>query len=204
MTRRVPLALLAAALASTSAAAQSAQRWSIQVSGISVGAYGEAYEGLSNGVGLEAQVRLTPSLWSFGAGFQSSLHTADFGEGIGEQDISLVGLFVEPRRVLETGSTSFAPYLSGRLSVLQQSADIDVAGFGTVSAEATGAQLNGGGGILFRLSPRINLDVGATFGLVNFGDVELSAGGETQTVEGTSGNGTNLVVRVGLAIGLGK
>lgn len=182
---------------------QSAQRWSLQFSGLSVGAQGEAYEGLSRGNGFEAQVRLTPSVWSFGAGLQFSSHSIDF-DGTPE-DVTLTGIFIEPRRVIDVGSSSFAPYVSGRLSFLQQAIDLDVGGGTTVSASASGAQINGGGGVLFRLSPRVNLDVGATYGLINFSDVEVSASGlGTVTVEGSSGTGRNLVLRLGLAIGLGR
>jgi hypothetical protein len=198
-----PLVALAMALAAMPAAGQSAQRWSLQVSGISVGAQGDAYDGLSNGTGVEMQVRLTPSLWSFGAGFQYSMHTFD-DAAIGEQDVTLTGVFFEPRRVFDVGSSSYAPYLSARISVLQQAADFNIQGT-TVSASATGTQVNGGGGVLLRLSPRVNLDLGATYGLINFADVEVSIPGfGTQVVEGSSGNGSNLVLRVGLAIGLGK
>jgi hypothetical protein len=148
-------------------------------------------------------VRLTPSLWSFGLGLQGSLHDLDLGDGSSEP-VTLAGLFVEPRRVFDVGSSSFAPYLSARLAFLQQSIDVDVDGT-TVSASAAGAQVNGGGGVLFRLSPRVNLDVGATYGLIRFSDVELSVPGfGTATIDGSSGNGSNLVLRVGLAIGLGK
>jgi hypothetical protein len=203
MRTRLALQALSLTLLCTSsvAGAQSAQRWSVQVSGISVGAYGDAYEGLSNGVGVEAQARVTPSVWSFGAGFQYSVHNFDLGGT--EETATITGLFFEPRRVFDVGSTSYAPYLSGRLSILQQAADVDIQGT-TVSASGTGTQINGGGGVLFRMSPRVNLDVGATFGLINFGDFEVSGGGQTVTIEGSSGSGQNLVVRVGVAIGLGK
>ncbi len=192
-----------AATASTTHA-QSAQRWSLQVSGIGVGVQGEAYEGLSSGPGLEAQVRLTPSVWSFGLGLQASTHSIDLGDGSSE-DVALAGIFLEPRRVIDVGSSTFAPYVSARLSFLQQSLELDAGNGSTVSASASGAQINGGGGLLFRLSPRVNLDLGATYGLINFGDVVVSATGlGTVTVDGSSGTGRNLVMRLGLAIGLGK
>ena len=69
------------------------------------------------------------------------------------------------------------------------------------SASASGAQVNGGGGVMFRMSPRVNLDVGATYGLINFGDVVVSVPGFGETtIDGSSGNGSNLVVRIGVAI----
>jgi hypothetical protein len=198
------LAVAALALAADAVQAQTAQRWSLQLSGISVGAQGEAYEGLSNGVGMEAQVRMTPSVWSFGAGLQYSAHTLDFGGQLGEETVTLTGLFIEPRRIFDVGSASFVPYASGRLSFLQQAVELDANGT-TVEATASGAQLNAGGGLLFRMTPRVNLDLGATYGLINFGDVEVNVPGIGRTtVDGSSGSGSNLVSRVGVAIGLGK
>ncbi len=189
-----------AALPAT-AHAQSAQRYSVQASGLFVGTFGEAYDGLSSGPGVEAQFRVTPSAWSFGFGVQASSHSFDDAT-LGADDISLAGVFFEPRRVVDVGSSQFAPYLSARLAFLRQSLDIDVNGT-AVSASASGAQINGGGGVLIRLNPRVNLDLGATYGLINFGDVEVDiAGIGRTTVEGSSGNGSNLVLRAGLAIGL--
>ena len=184
---------------STTLEGQSAQRWSIQGSGILVSAFGDAYEGLDSGLGIEAQLRLTPSAWSFGAGFQVSSH------GLSEVDenVTLAGIFFEPRYVIDVGN-NYAPYLAGRLSFLQQSATINDATVGDIELSASGAQFNVGGGVLFRLNPRVNLDLGATLGIINFGDVEATNSGQTFTFEGTSGNGQNVVLRVGLAIGLGR
>ncbi|MCC7055313.1 MAG: hypothetical protein IT355_18720 [Gemmatimonadaceae bacterium] len=221
--RSLPTALLAVAvLAAQPAAAQSAQRWSIQASGIAVGAFGSAYEGLATGYGGELQARLTPSLWSYGAGIQYSSHGLKTLDG---QSIALQGVFFEPRRVFDTGSGKYAPYLSGRIAWLQQSADIDVAFAGgrrtaqapslsvaAQTASATGTEItasgfqgNIGGGILTRLSPRVNLDLGVTLGVIRFGDAKLTVNGtDVGTFGGTSGTGQNVVVRAGLAIGLGK
>jgi hypothetical protein len=195
--------LLAAALTlvATGAQSQSAQRWSLQVSGLSVAAQGEAYEGLSNGVGLEGQIRFTPGIWSFGVGLQYSAHDLAFDDGSTET-VSLAGAFIEPRRIIDAGSSTVAPYISGRLAILQQSIDMSIQGT-AISASASGAQINGGGGVLFRLSPRVNLDLGATYGLINFGDVEVNVPGlGSGTVDGSSGSGRNLVIRMGVSVGL--
>jgi hypothetical protein len=181
--------------------AQSAQRYSVQASGLFVGTFGEAYDGLSGGPGIEAQFRVTPSAWSFGFGVQGSSHSFD-DTALGSESVTLSGVFFEPRRVIDVGSSQFAPYLSARVAFLRQSLDIDVNGT-TLSASASGAQINAGGGVLLRLTPRVNLDLGATYGLINFGDVEVDIAGIGSTkVEGSSGNGSNLVLRAGLAIGL--
>jgi len=201
------LAALVVALLPRTTAAQSAQRWSLQASGLHVGVYGEAYEGLKAGLGGELQLRFTPGVWSFGVGAQASSHGTT-GEGFDGQTVMLQGVFVEPRRVIDIGSSRVAPYLSARLAYLQQTIDFTLSDGVTtldVSAEASGAQVNGGGGLLMRLSPRVNLDLGATFGVIRFGDVLVNVPGVGQTnVAGTSGTGQNLVLRAGLAIGLGK
>ncbi len=50
----------------------------------------------------------------------------------------------------------------------------------------------------------MNLDLGATVGVIRFGDVTAKVGGsDAGTFSGTSGTGQNVVVRAGLAIGLG-
>ncbi|MCC6773371.1 MAG: outer membrane beta-barrel protein [Gemmatimonadaceae bacterium] len=181
--------------------AQSAQRYSLQASGIFVGVFGEAYEGLKSGPGFEAQFRITPSAWSYGFGVQGSVHSTD-DPNFGDETVTVAGIFFEPRRVIDVGSSQFAPYVSARVAFLQQSLDVIINGT-QVTADATGAQFNGGGGVLVRLSPRVNLDLGATYGLINFGDVEVDVAGVGSTkLEGTSGNGSNLVLRAGLAVGL--
>lgn len=206
LTPRIAVALavaLPAALATAPSlgGAQSAQTLSVQASGLYVGTYGTAYEGLKNGAGFEAQLRYTPSAWSFGAGGQLSMHDID-DDGFSGEQVRLAGVFIEPRRVLDFGNARFAPYVSARLAFLRQSIDFDVEGE-SVSASANGTQVNVGGGGLIRLSPRVNLDLGATYGLINFGAVEVTVPGlGTTEIEGSSGSGRNLVLRAGLSIGL--
>lgn len=188
------------------ASAQSAQKVSLQLSGLYVGVFGDAYDGLKGGPGAELQLRYTPGAWSFGAGTQASLH--DFTDAeLSDQQVLLTGAFFEPRRVIDIGSSSVAPYLSARFAWLRQTLNMTLTdGIDEVDVEATasGGQINGGGGLLFRMSPRVNLDIGATFGVIRFGDVEINAGNYGQgTVQGTTGTGQNVVFRLGLAIGLG-
>ena len=154
---------------------QSAQRLSVQASGLHVSAFGEAYEGLNAAPGGEVQLRFTPGVWSFGIGAQGSSHAFD-DANFGGEKVLLAGLFFEPRRVIDIGSSRVAPYLSARVALLQQSATFTanngVSNF-EVSATASGTQVNGGGGFLVRISPRVNLDVGATYGLIRFADVKV-------------------------------
>jgi hypothetical protein len=209
-------AFLAVACITSPAAAQSAQRWSIQASGLYVAVFGSAYDGLNNGAGGELQVRVTPSLWSYGFGAQYSSHGLSDSPG---NSIGLSGIFFEPRRVFDIGSAKIAPYVSARLAYLQQAADVNVinnrigratpgvslsvAQLQTYTLSASGFQGNVGGGFLTKLSPRVNLDLGVTLGLIKFGDVTAKSGSQTSTFSGTSGTGQNIVARVGLAIGLG-
>jgi hypothetical protein len=209
--------VLAVACITSPAAAQSAQRWSIQASGLYVGVFGNAYEGLKSGPGGELQVRVTPSLWSYGAGLQYSSHGLD---GVSNYSVSLAGVFFEPRRVFDIGSAKIAPYVSARLAYLQLTADLGTYAPRVLAAapgvtlslarrenetlSASGFQGNVGGGFLTKLSPRVNLDLGLTVGAIRFGEVKAKVGGRVIGSSGeSSGTGQNVVVRAGLAIGLG-
>ena len=197
------LLLTLLALGATSARAQTARRFSVQASALYVGVFGSAFDGVGNGAGFEVQGRYNPSAFSIGVGFQASAHTMTF-EGSSE-DLSFAGGFVEPCYVIDLGSPKAALYVAARIAYLQQTADMTLSG-STVHLSAGGTQLNIGGGALVRLSPAVNLDLGATLGRIHFGQVEADVPGlGTQTFDtGSSGDGQNLVIRVGVAIGLGK
>ncbi len=200
-TLRLVAAALVVLAAPSVVQAQSAQRYSVQASGLFVGTFGEAYDGLKAGPGFEAQFRITPSAWSYGFGIQGSTHSFD-DTSLGDESVTLAGVFFEPRRVIDVGSSQFAPYVSARLAYLQQSLDLTYQGT-KITADASGAQVNAGGGVLIRLSPKVNLDLGATYGLIHFSDVKVDIEGVgNTTVDGSSGNGRNLVLRAGLAIGI--
>ncbi len=201
-TRIHALALALASLGALTASslhAQSAQRFSVQASGLFVGTSGDAYEGMKAAAGGEVQLRYTPGLWSFGLGYQYSSHGVEVAEFSGEK-VKLAGAFFEPRRTFDLGSSTFAPYASARLAALKESMDFTLEGQ-QLSASASGVQVNVGGGLLFRVSPRVNLDLGATVGLINFGELELTLpGGVVQL--GSGGSGQNVVFRAGVAVGL--
>jgi outer membrane protein with beta-barrel domain len=196
--RRTAATLATLLLAPLALSAQSAQRWSIQASALYVVPSGSAYDGLAGGLGFEAQARYTPGVLSLGAGFQTSSHTLTFDNG-SSIDVTLTGGFIEPRYVIDIHKPSLAPYLSARLAILTQKGTLN-----GVTASSTGTQINGGGGVLIRMSRRINIDLGVTFGAIHFGDFKLENGSQSQIVQGSSGNGTNLVFRGGVAVGLGK
>jgi hypothetical protein len=174
--------------------AQSAQAISLQVSGLYNGVFGNVFDGLEDGVGGEAQIRYTPGALSIGAGFEYTRHGLEFRP----EDTKLYGGFLEPRYRIHTGSNVLAPYVSARFSLLK-------VGFtgGDLSLSSSFIQLNGGGGLLYRLSPRINLDVGATYGYNRLGAGTLrSKSGGTSSSFGSS-SGSNVVLRLGFAVGIG-
>jgi hypothetical protein len=197
MHRRArPLLTLAlTGLLGTGLQAQSAQPVSLQGSGLFVVVLGEVFAGLQNGIGAEAQVRYTPSALSIGAGFQYTTHDVENRT----EDVQLYGGFIEPRYRIHAGSNEVAPYVSGRFSLLK----VGFSG-GELSLSSSYIQINGGGGLLFRLGSRVNLDVGATYGYNRLGSGTL-----TDEVTGAmlpigSSSGSNLVLRSGLVVGLGR
>ena len=173
--------------------AQSAQTFSLQASGLVNGVFGNVFTGLQDGIGGEAQFRYTPGALSVGAGFQFTIHEL---EGRME-NTRLYGGFIEPRYRIHAGSNVVAPYVSARFSVLK----VGFSG-GDLSLSSTFVQLNGGGGLLTRLSSRLNLDVGATFGYNRLGSGRLTRASSGTSVPVESSSGSNVVVRLGLAIGL--
>lgn len=194
--------LLLALLAATSpSAAQSAQRLSGQLSVINVAPSGDAYEGMTSGIGFEAQVRYTPSALSIGVGYQRSSHDVDMGPDFGTQGAAIAGFFAEPRYVFNVGSEAWAPYASARLARLTQSADVTIDGT-DVEISASGTQLNLGGGVLVRATSRVNIDLGLTYGKIDFDDGEITFDGQTFVVPDTGGSGNNLVLRAGVTVGL--
>ena len=173
--------------------AQSAQAFSLQASGLINGVFGDVFTGLQDGVGVEAQLRYTPGALSVGAGFQFTNHELEARM----EDARLYGGFIEPRYRIHAGSNVAAPYVSARFSVLK-------VGFseGDLSLSSIFMQLNGGGGLLIRMSSRLNLDLGATFGYNRLGSGTLTSKSSGTAVPVESSSGSNVVFRLGLAIGL--
>jgi hypothetical protein len=196
--RAVTVAASSVLLIPSVAVAQSRYPFSIQGSGLYARVLGDAYEAIDllNGYGFEVQGRWTPGALSFGAGYQRTNHAADTG------DWTLSGIFIEPRFVIDVKSDRFAPYVSGRFSVLHLDGTQDA-----VSSSTSGVNLNVGGGLLVSLGQagggRANLDLGATYGYTRFGDLTLAQDGGAETLE-SLGSGKNIVIRIGFVIGLGK
>lgn len=187
------LVVLVLAVVSSPAGAQSGQRFSIQASVLRAQLLGDAYPGFASGYGFEVQLRYTHSALSVGGGYQHTSHSlAGFSDKVG-----LGGIFLEPRYTLVTlSSESIAPYVSSRLSLLQQRIDVN-----GLESSASGLTINVGGGILIRMSRRVNGEIGLTYGFTNFDDFTLRGPGG-QTSSGPSGSGSNIVARAGIAVGL--
>jgi hypothetical protein len=134
------------------AAAQSAQRFSLQGSGAVLFATrkDENFESKTR-LGFEGQVRYTFSRFSLGVGYQrSTVFTSP------QLNLTLSLGFIEPRLVL-AASGAVAFYLAGR------------AGLGKLVcseaclAKKTNKVFGGGGGLLFRLGRRVSADLGAQY-----------------------------------------
>ena len=143
------------------------------------------------GAGFEAQLRYSPSVFSFGAGLELTFHSISGTE----REVRLSGVFFEPRYVIDTGSDNVYPYLSGRLAVSQTRFTV-----GRFTEDAYGFTANAGGGLLFVLGSRANLDVGLTFGVKDLGSATVDS---TPPTVFDLGSGQNVIFRVGLAFGLG-
>jgi hypothetical protein len=209
--QRLLLPAIALVVVSHAASAQTSQKFSVQGSGLFAQLYGTAFDDIKNGIGGELQFRYTPGKLSFGGGIQHTRH--DVSEDVSEvfSQVKLTGIFVEPRYVIDVGSSSYAPYLSGRFALSKMKFEIQEGvlpeGFSANLTEPTGPTINGGGGVLIRLGGRANLDLGVTFGYTKFKDIRLriidDSGTELSDNTFEVGSGTNAVFRLGLAFGLG-
>lgn len=191
MRLRTAAALVTAAcLMPIAGHAQSAQRWSAQVSALYAKLGGDAFNYIGSGIGGEAQGRYTMrNGFSFGAGWQYTKHNRY------PSNANLQGPFFEPRFTFVLGDNeSFFPYASGRASFLEQSFNDQ-----GISYSSSGGTLGVGGGVLIRLAPKLNLDLGATAGYTSFGDASFNG---TKFPGSQAGTGTNFILRAGLAYGL--
>jgi hypothetical protein len=175
------LAILTGLLAvPAAAAAQTAQEYSVQLSGL-YNSYDDQF--IRPGAGLELQGRWNMSAFSIGGGFQTSFHSTvtDYYS----VDFNMNGIFVEPRLVVFVGSDAFAPYASARVASTRGSWEDD--GW---TVQMGGTTFNAGGGMLFRIGDRTNVDVGVTVGSTRFGGY-----GEAHWTRGRA-------MRAGVALGL--
>ena len=189
--------------------AQTAQPISVQLSVLYEGLSGDAFEDVRPGAGFEAQLRYTRGAWSVGLGYQTVRHAYRYCYFAGstgcirevEGDIDGSGVFFEPRYVFDAGSDVFAPYVSGRFSIVRQNDSGDP----EFDFSFTGSSANGGGGVLVRVTPRVNFDAGATFGYTQFSKYRAVDKETGEVITGSAGgqSGSNFVLRAGVAIGIG-
>ncbi|HUQ80596.1 MAG TPA: hypothetical protein VM076_05655 [Gemmatimonadaceae bacterium] len=151
--------------------AQSRQPWSLQGSVLYTAQDLGGSAGTIGGVGVEAQLRRTLSGWSLGGGVQYSTHSS------GPDDLSLTGLFVEPRFIIPVAAGSFAPYLAGRLAFLHGSLDAGAVGR---SGSSNGLAFGAGAGLLYRLTERVNVDVGGAVLRQSLSNIKLDGVGEVE------------------------
>ncbi len=155
--RAITVLTLAAALgaSASSAVAQSAQRYSVQVAALftTINASGSS----AAGAGVEPQFRIsrvyateTFGALSVGVGGQYTVHNK------AQDRLQIKGVFLEPRWVPPIGFTRVFPYLSARLALLQVHGDFQFADGGTSAGSGFGA----GGGIAVALTRTTNLDAG--------------------------------------------
>lgn len=180
------------AMAPAAVAGQTGQLISLQGSVLGSVPFSGGLSSVDPGIGFEAQLRWNPSAFSLGGGFEYSKHDIENTD----RTVQLTGVFVEPRYVIDTGSDNMAPYVSGRLAVSQTKFETE-----GLSDTASGFTANAGGGLLFRLGPRTNLDVGATVGAKELGETTIPTTPEPTVFD--LGSGANVIFRVGLAVGLG-
>jgi hypothetical protein len=197
------IGLMAVTIGASRARGQNSQPFSIQASGIYADLFGDQFPTLKAGVGFEGQLRYTRGARSIGAGFQYTVHGDSEAEADGhDANIKLIGMFVEPRYVINTGSGRAAPYLSARLALARFDVRVNFSDGDVLTFNSNGVTLNGGGGVLVSLTPRVNLDAGATIGFSKYNDTVGDISGKPFDMQ--MGSGTNIVARIGLAIGIGK
>ena len=187
LSRSILLLLTLVVVAPRAVRAQAAQPVSLQGSALyTVQSFGSG--GKVGGVGIEAQARYNPGRLSYGIGYQYSSHSS------GGDELKLTGVFFEPRFAVDVGGGVIAPYIAGRAAWLHQSSDF--ANYGKFSTNGHAFGL--GAGMLWRLTYRLNLDIGAAVLRQVLKDKEFAAGPPARFPAFTG-----FVVKGGLTVGLG-
>lgn len=185
-------AVVSIGLSPALAAAQSAQRFSIHASALRISFSGDGYAGTGAGLGFEIQGRYRLPFMSVGLGFQLTRHK-ELGASENGQ---LTGFFVDPRYVLPVRSDRFGPYLGLRFAALKHRVVYDA-----VTITTSGYAFGPGGGVLVRLSRKLNLDLGFTYNYASFGTGEVNG----NPIPGSKiGSGSSLVARAGMSYGFGR
>jgi len=120
---------------------------------------------------------------SIGFGFQTTRHTLANSALARDLTITYTGGFVEPRLIV--GSIGDLVAIYGSVRLMSLSAKYEVA---TTEEKIQGAAISGGGGLLFRITSRLNAEIGATAG--------------KEYYNRDADTGTTVVTRLGVAYGL--
>ena len=162
----VSTSLVTASLAATSLGAQSAQPFGVQLAVLGTTIVRDA--ATIHGIGLEPQFRfnrvVSSEAWgavSLGIGGQLSSHSR------GNDELRMIGLFLEPRWVPPLPSTRVFPYVSARLALLRLEGRFVFAPDGASRGSGVGV----GGGVIVRLSRTVNLDGGVQLVRQEVGDI---------------------------------
>lgn len=170
-----------------------AQSFSFSAGGLYAALNGADFDGIDAGLGGDLQFRYHAARgFSIGGGVQYTSHGID---GISE-NFGVRGFFADARYAFERPSSpSITPYLGARVVLTHYSASS-----GGTDATADGTAFGPAGGMLIRLTPATQLDLGIVWFSVHFGDAEVN--GTPQS--GTDSNGSALALRAGVVIGFGK
>lgn len=174
------------------ALAQSSQKLSLQLSGLSTSIGVGSGASATGGVGVEPQVRVN-RIWesesigtiSVGLGGQWTRHSA------GPDVLRIFGAFLEPRLVMPRLGRTF-PYVAGRLALLQQSSN-----FGTSSS---GTAFGAGGGVAIPVSSRVNVDAGVALIRQKFGTFRFNDDNRQSSFRAFN----TYAAKIGLSVGLGQ
>ena len=185
----IGFAVVTSLLAATDVVAQSRQPWSLQASPLFTAQDLGGSAGTVAGLGFEAQLRRTFARWSLGAGLQYSSHSS------GGDDLTLTGVFVEPRLVLNATVGPFAPYLAGRIAYLHGKLTSEAL---TGEGSSNGAAFGVGAGLIYPLTRTVNIDVGGAVLRQSLGDMTLD---DPNTTVKTFPSFFGYVLKAGLSIG---
>ena len=175
-----PVAFLVPMIFCSSLSAQTDQPFALQVSGVAQDA---DQNFIGRELGVEGQIRWTRGAWSFGAGVQFTSNgdaTSNMG-GAFDYDANTLGLFLEPKFVVLVFADRFGLYVSSRVAVSRMT-ESEVGtrqGPPTGAPEAysaegtrTGFAAHLGLGLLIRLTPRVNVDLGGYWGVIQWGETD--------------------------------
>jgi hypothetical protein len=151
---------------------------------------GRDFRNVNDGGGFEAQANIGVGAFSLGGGYLRTTHSIT---GIAEDAVQS-GPYLEPRLALPFYYTNFTPYLMGRVARITHRVDTSLG-----ERESTGTSVGGGVGMLVRLTPGVQLNMGLLYSSFRLGRIEQGG----TTVTGSGGDGTTLGFRAGLSLGGG-